>query len=965
VSANPERWHLLETLYQAALEQPAGQRAQYLRENCPDESLRREVESLLGYSPEGDPLLRNSPWAAGEALTARASIGPYVIEERIGAGGMGEVYRARDPKLNRPVAVKLLSDRIADPAARRRFQREAQMASSLNHPHILTVYDAGEFEGRQYLVTEYVDGGTLRQWTAPSRTWRHAVDLLAGVADGLAAAHAANILHRDIKPENILLTRSGYAKLADFGLAKLAERRSATGVDETETVGTRPGMVLGTPAYMSPEQAAGAALDARSDIFSFGVVLYEALSSVRPFRAASDVDLLHAIIHDAPGTLPASVPPGLRAIVEKAMEKDASDRYQSMRELVIDLRRLVRPSSGTAIPAAAPVQAPVRRWLLSTAALAFAVGAAVIAFAWRSSLQEKAHFPRHTPFAVSRDIHYFPSWSPDGAAVAYTAETAGDRQLFLRYLDAPVARQMTHASGTGYWSAWSADSKRIYFVRATSTGADVMSVGVFGGEPEKVMVLTDSASGLRVPALSPDGKTLAVMGREPDGTPEIRTSSPLGAPFRKYSPIPFEMRLLRDGPGLSFSPDGKWILYIVDSTTRQIGLLPWPPASGAPRRILTSLTGLGGTPQHSWYPDSRHLVLAAQMDRADPPHLWMASIDSGRLEPLTGGAGSQMMPSVSPDGKRILYAEVKRSMDVVSLSLADAAATRLIATDRYERMPAWSANRPHLTYLSDRNGPPEIWMRDAEGNDKPLVSHAAFPPGTTDDFLNPALSPDATRVVFGRVDTSKAIRLWISSVTGGPPVRLTNTTSDTQEVPGAWSPDGSRFAFLEVARGTNTIRIVKTTGEAPPTSIPTVDSSSPYLPDWSPAGEWITFHDSRQGWRLVAPDGSRGKLLGDLPSPFLAFSKDGRRLYGVRTDASRSALFALDIGATQLRTIGEISRESAPGQYAVPVSLSRFSVSPDGKSLTYGTRIYRNSLYILEGFPQPSRFPWFRLPWPN
>src|SRR5688572_3349357 len=189
-------------------------------------------------------------------ITSGVLIGPYQIESKLGEGGMGTVYRAHDTKLNRPVAIKFLSDDIADAAARRRFQREAQMASSLNHPHILTVHDAGEFEGRQYLVSEYVAGGTLKDWTRSNndRDWRPVVELLTGIADALATAHAAGILHRDIKPDNILITPSGYAKLADFGLAKLADIGPSGDMTRTLTEGpTRPGMVVGTIAYMSPE----------------------------------------------------------------------------------------------------------------------------------------------------------------------------------------------------------------------------------------------------------------------------------------------------------------------------------------------------------------------------------------------------------------------------------------------------------------------------------------------------------------------------------------------------------------------------------------------------------------------------------------------------------------------------------------------------------------------------------------
>ncbi len=289
------------------------------------------------------------------SFVAGSKLGPYEILGLIGTGGMGEVYRALDTRLNRPVAVKLLYDELADVPSRRRFQREAQMASSLNHPHILTVHDAGEIEGQQYLVTEYVDGGTLKDWAGPPgsgarRTWREIVELLVGVADGLDAAHASGVLHRDIKPANILITKSGYAKLADFGLAKLVENPADDPTRTPTETCTRPGVLIGTIAYMSPEQASGKPLDARSDIFSFGVVLYEMLAGRRPFEGATPLETLQTIIHAAPLPLPMDVPAPLRDVVEKALEKDPAQRRQSMREMVVDLRRLMWPTAETAPP---------------------------------------------------------------------------------------------------------------------------------------------------------------------------------------------------------------------------------------------------------------------------------------------------------------------------------------------------------------------------------------------------------------------------------------------------------------------------------------------------------------------------------------------------------------------------------------------------------------------------------------
>jgi serine/threonine protein kinase len=264
------------------------------------------------------------------------------------------------------VAIKFLSDELADTAARRRFQREAQMASSLNHPHILTVYHVGEIDGRQYLVTEFVDGGTLRNWARqPPHTWQDVVELLIGVADALATAHWAGILHRDIKPDNILITTSGYAKLADFGMAKL-EDRSAPATRTITEAQTQKGMVVGTIAYMSPEQASGQALDARSDLFSFGTVLYEILAGRRPFHGPTNLALLQQVIHGKPAPLDARIPAPLRAVVMKALEKDPADRHASMCELVTAFRS-ARHTSGDNV--ASPVKRP-RKWLAGAAAAA-------------------------------------------------------------------------------------------------------------------------------------------------------------------------------------------------------------------------------------------------------------------------------------------------------------------------------------------------------------------------------------------------------------------------------------------------------------------------------------------------------------------------------------------------------------------------------------------------------------------
>jgi eukaryotic-like serine/threonine-protein kinase len=337
-----------------ARRKPAAEREAYLQSVCAgDEDLRREVADALSWEERMGGFLQqpvamianenlplDAPFTAAVQFSPGLEMGQYRIESKIGEGGMSTVWLALDTRLSRRVAIKFLSDDLADAEARRRFQREAQMVSSLNHPHIVSVYDIGEFEGRQYLVTEYVDGGTLKDWVKDKhRTPKEVAELLTGVADGLAAAHQAGILHRDIKPLNILVAKNGYAKLADFGLAKLAGNGTIDRAASLPEGPTRPGLILGTIAYMSPEQASGQPLDSRSDIFSFAVVLYEMLSGKRPFGGRTDLEVLKSIIHGDLPPLSEDIPAPYRNIVEKALEKNPVERYQSMCEVVVDLRR--------------------------------------------------------------------------------------------------------------------------------------------------------------------------------------------------------------------------------------------------------------------------------------------------------------------------------------------------------------------------------------------------------------------------------------------------------------------------------------------------------------------------------------------------------------------------------------------------------------------------------------------------
>jgi serine/threonine-protein kinase len=372
-----EQWDRVSRLYHAALALDPSQRTSFLAEACGnDKALYQELASLVAQSGV-DAFLESGAVASDSASPTVTSVdaivgrdvGAYRVQGVLGAGGMGVVYKAIDTKFNRTVAIKFLSERLADADSRRRFLREAQTASSLNHPHILTVHDIGEVDGRQYLVTEFVDGGTLRDWrNAAPRSWQEIGDLLIGVADALAIAHEAGIVHRDLKPQNILVSTTGYAKLADFGLAKVRPSGVANVGDAAQSIATRSGAILGTVGYMAPEQLVGSVADARSDIFSFGVVLHEMLSGRRPFAAANTLEELQRTVHGAPDPLADTVPPPLRDIVERAIRKLPQDRYPTMREMLADLRRVARPSAQDRAETR-PARRVERRGLLALAAV--------------------------------------------------------------------------------------------------------------------------------------------------------------------------------------------------------------------------------------------------------------------------------------------------------------------------------------------------------------------------------------------------------------------------------------------------------------------------------------------------------------------------------------------------------------------------------------------------------------------
>ena len=880
-----ERWRHIERLYHAALERPPRERDVFLEAECRgDDDLRLEVQALLSRAASAEVFL-DRPVAdiAAEILSTPATpvltglrFGVYEVQAPIGAGGMGVVYRALDRKLNRPVAIKFLADDLAAPAARHRFQREARTTSSLNHPHIVTVHDAGEFEGRQYIVTELVDGGTLRDWRNGSRSWRETIELLTGVADGLAAAHDAGVLHRDIKPENILIAAGGYAKLADFGLAKRDE--GATSDDATRTVGdtrTQHGMIVGTVTYMSPEQAAGLRLDARSDIFSFGVVLYEALSEHRPFAGASHPDVLHAILHLPAAPLPEELPLPLRMVVEKALEKNPADRFQSMRDLVVDLRRVMRQSADA--PTAMEGRSRrARHWLGAAAALVALAGASAVFMARFGGpvAPARSEYTQLTSFADSATS---PALSPDGRMLAFIrggSTLFGAGQIYLKLLPDGEPVPLTNDTLRKMSPKFSPDGTRIAYSTAAADGQTMDSwiVPVLGGQPR---LLLANAEGLTwVP--EPNG-----VGARP---PVVLFSEMTGRGVQMSIVTSTESRAgqrtvyLPPEDGMAhrsyLSPDRKWVVVI------EMDARSWLSCRLVPFDGSSAGTSVGPAPAQctdaAWSPDGRWMYFSASTGSG--VHTWRQRFPDGTPEQVTFGVTDEEGIHFAPDG-RSFVTSIGTSQSTVWVH--DSRGDRQMTSEGFAFLPSISPDGNKLYYLVRAGGVRNwmsggLWVADLTSGQRRRV---------LPDLLmqHYSISADGQRVVFVAVDDTGRTPVWLASLDGRTAPRQLSTIDSSQAFFGApgevvfGSQDNAAPFVYRVDEDGSALRHMIDTPMLMPSAV-------------SPDGRWVVAQTPNQfGDTIVYPAGGGssirvcgncGQPQGVEPIPAgLSWTPDGRFVY--------------------------------------------------------------------------------------
>ncbi len=840
------------------------------------------------------------PLAAGHRL------GPYEIGAPLGAGGMGEVYRARDTRLGRDVALKVLPADVAEDRARReRFEQEARAVAALNHPNIVALYDIGAEGDILFTVSELVEGQTLRVAEIPQRK---AVELAAQIADGLAAAHAAGVTHRDIKPENIMVAREGRAKILDFGLAKVARPAAAT--DATRSMAqTAPGTVMGTVSYMSPEQVRGENVDHRSDIFSMGLVLYELLGGRRAFPGESAVEVMHAILKQDAPDLPETVPAPLAGIVAHCLEKEAASRFQSAKDLAFALRASAGGRTTTSASGALPALRPPRRapWRGVAIALASSLATAALIL-WIAADRAGVDALSITPFAAEPETEYLPAFSPDGRSIAYVRLTGASSSLMVRSLEDPTPVELVSwPASTGAIPFWAPDGNRVCYIVDR-----VLSCVSPAGGPARPLL--KEVTGAR---FTPDGKSLLVTKLE-KGKFVAHVSSPPGAEPRRMDGFEMPEEAASIQP---ISPDGTKVLLF----GRDLYATSYP--RGAPRSL--GLQAFAAT----WMPDSRHIV-ATDRTAGNVFSLLIADTESSARRLLLRTSSVIVSSSVSPDGKRIVYSTGAAEWDVVEHTIDGKRLRPLAASARMDVVPSWSPAGDRFLYVSDAAGPMSVWVRAADGSGaRPVAVYNAIDGGT------PRFSPDGRQIVIRGASGIETV-----SASGGRPVPVY-----APAVPGrlyCWSPDGEWIWFTD--RG----QIRKVAGQGgQPVAVKDFPGSAA-LVDCSPDGR-VAFR-ARDGVHVMSADGKQDAVIAGPQGGFFGQFLDGGRTIALLMPSGRE-ISVVDVAAARaVRTIElEIPRADM---------VQSFSIHPDGKRMLVQSGGLRYDLYLAEGFPQPSRglLRWFR-----
>jgi Tol biopolymer transport system component len=863
------------------------------------------------------------------ALRSGTKLGPYEILSPLGAGGMGEVYRARDTRLGRDVAIKVLPEALAHDADRlRRFEQEARAIAALNHPNILGIHDIGSHDA-PFLVSEFLEGETLRaKLVTEPLPVRRAIEYALGIALGLAAAHEKGIVHRDLKPENMFVTRDGRIKVLDFGLAKLVspEENHETALTLTSPA-TLPGMVMGTVGYMSPEQVRGEPIDPRSDIFSFGSVLYEMLTGERAFKRETSVETMTAILREEPQALNDTGwqgPPELQRILARCLEKNVARRFQSASDLAFAIESL----SGTSTAKTVSQPKSRRAWLPWVIAAALLTGTA----AWemlRSAAApanplEKAHFSRVTDFeSVEAAI------SPDGRFVAFISDHDGPFDVWVTQVGTGRLINLTQGKagplpGPLRSVGFSGDGSEIW-IGGGDVGMRLRLMPLTGGTPRNF--LGEEAANL---AWSPDGERI-VYHTFGNGDPMF-VADRTGANAR---------RIFGDRPGLhnhfpTWSPDGRWI-YFVHGTpaTREMDLWRINPAGGNPERLTQRNTDIA-------YPTpvgNRTVLYVARDEDGSGPWLW--AFDLKRKDSRRASVGLEQYTSVqaSADGRKLVATISNPVAGLWTVPILDRVA------DEHDVKPFTVPNvralaprfaGSSLFYLSSLGAGDGLWrLRDGQVTEIWKGADGAL-------LETPAVSPDGTRVAIVLRRSGKR-QLHVLSSDGAELQPIAEGI--VAQGSSCWSPDGRWIVTGGSDATVPGLFKIPLDGGSPVRLV----SGLALNPVWSPDGRLIVYAGTNVSTfaplLAVRPDGTSVELphislrrLGE----HVRFSPDGKSLIYMQGLLASQDFWLLDLASLKSRALTRLQNRA---------TMRTFDVTSDGKQIVFD-RLRENSQVVMIDLPE-------------
>jgi eukaryotic-like serine/threonine-protein kinase len=915
-------------------------------------------------------------------LRAGTAVSHYRVVGPLGAGGMGEVYKAEDLTLGRTIALKILPPDLVRSGERvRRFIQEAKSASSLSHPHIVTVHEIGEAvvvpDGEPdagppgsaqvlFIAMEFVDGETMAMKIQEGKTdLRTLLGWLSQAAEGLAKAHMAGIVHRDLKPENIMITRDGYAKVLDFGLAKLAEASLSAeeqdGATRAVRSPTRDGVVLGTVGYMSPEQVQGKQVDHRSDIFSFGCILYEAATGRRPFAAESDIDVMHRILHDKPqpiDELNPSVPAELRRLIRRCLAKDPERRLQSMKDLAIELGDLVSEfdelspasssgSSGQSALGAAPAR-PARGARIALAIGAFgviALIAAAILASRRGPSGDRAgegsafHSMRISNLTGSGRARAA-AISPDGKYVAYVNEEGGKHSLWMRQVATGSDLQVAPPGNPFAGLIFSPDGNYIYYTRREREDERLYSIlyrmPALGGEPAKLIFDVDT----RV-TISPDGGQLAfVRGYPTDNLEAVVVANADGSGERRLAVAQRPAAFALTGP--AWSPDGKTLAAVGQETEGgKESIILVDAASGEQRPMGTRhWVAIGGL---AWLPDGSGLVMAAAEEEGRSSQVWLVEYPGGKAQRITNDLNTYESISVTSDGRSLVTVQGVgyANLWIVPVGAGEGEG-RQATRGRSELINQirWSAAGSIVCRVV-RDGTAALWIFGPDGSGGRKLEIGSAIVGES------IMTAEGREVLFTSARGGGAMHVWRIDSDGGQPVQLTNGPGETLA---DLDPRGRWFFYRSLGSEGGFWCQMLGREEAARPILRDVDAISVLISRSGSQASYLYFRRAGDRFELriaMAPVDEQG----GISAPASTFNTpagllDGR--WGNREDAM--ALLLTRDGVSNIWLMRADDRPLEPLTHFERGIITSFDYSPDSKQLAIGRGEILSDVVLLSDF---------------